>query len=287
LVIKGASVESDRRSVARSERAQTVESRSKAGLSVLGRLGLAGRTAFYALLTALTIRIALLGGPPKHQADANGALALVSRPLLGKIAIATVALGFVLFGIGRLVGAVEDRGVSKGRRWMTAAQGVFYLILASGPALFLAGNQQTGSQQQQQKTTARLLGLPGGRWIVVALGLAMILVCGVQIRGAVRRDFRDGLDLERAPRLVRRLVDTAGMIGITARSLVFLPIGIFLIVAAIQYDPNHAYGTDAELLRLSGHLWGLAVLAAVSAGLAVFVVYSGIETRYRKVVSAR
>jgi hypothetical protein len=79
----------------------------------------------------------------------------------------------------------------------------------------------------------------------------------------------------------------AGTIGITARSLVFIPIGIFLIVAAVQFEPNHSYGTDAELLRLSGHPWGVAVLAAVSAGLAVFVVFSCIETRYRKVVFAR
>jgi hypothetical protein len=264
-----------------------VASSSEEGLSALGRLGLAGRTAFYAILCGLTIRVALLGGAPGHQLNANGALGLVSRPLFGKAAIAAVALGFVLFGIARLVGAVQDRSVSTGRRWMTAAQGIFYLILACVPALFLAGKHQTGSQQQQQKTTAQLLSLPGGRWIVVASGLIMIVVCGVQIRGALRRDFQDGLQLEGAPRLVRRLADGAGAIGITARSLVFMPIGIFLIVAAIQYDPNHSYGTDAELLRLSGHSWGVAILAAVSAGLAVFVVFSCIETRYRNVVSAR
>jgi hypothetical protein len=264
-----------------------VDARSEEGLSLLGRVGLAGRTAFYAILCALTIRVALLGGVPKHQLNANGALGLVSRPLLGKVAIAAVALGFVIFGIARLVGAVQDRSVSKGRRWMTAAQGAFYLILASVPALFLAGKKQTGSQQQQQKTTARLLSLPAGRWIVIALGVAMIVVSGVQMRAALRREFRDGLELAGAPRLVRRVAGGAGAIGITARSLVFIPIGIFLIVAAVQNEPNHSYGTDAELLRLSGHPWGVAILAFVAAGLAVFVVFSCIETRYRKVVSAR
>jgi hypothetical protein len=267
--------------------ARRAEKGSEKGLSLLGRFGLAGRTAFYLILTGLTIRIAILGGVPKHQANANGALSLVSRPLLGKVAIAIVALGFAVFGIARLVGAVQDHTVSRGRRWMTAAQGVFYLILASVPASFLAGRQQAGSQQQQQKTTARLLGLPGGRWIVIAFGVIFIAVCAVQIRGAIRRDFREGLELEGAPRLVRRIADAAGAIGITARSLVFLPIGIFLIVAAIQFDPNHAYGTDVELLRLSGHPWGIAILAVVSVGLAIFVVFSCIETRYRNVVSAR
>jgi hypothetical protein len=264
-----------------------VEERSEEGLSVVGRLGLAGRAAFYAILTGLTIRIALLGGTPKNQVNANGALALVSRPLLGQVAIAVVALGFVLLGIARLVGAARDRTASTGRRWLVAAQGVAYLIMAAVPASFLAGRRQTGSQQQQQKTTARILHLPGGRLIVAAFGLAIIAVCAAQIRTAVRHDFRNGLELGSAPRLIRRLADAAGAIGISARSLVFLPIGIFLIVAAVQYNPSHAYGTDAELLHLSRHLWGTAVLVAVSAGLAAFALFSCIETRYRDVVSAR
>jgi hypothetical protein len=267
--------------------AEWVESSSEEGLSALGRLGLAGCTAFYAFLCALTIRVAFLGGAPGHQLNANGALGLVSRPLLGKAAIAAVALGFVLFGIARLVGAVQDRSVSTGRRWMTAAQGTFYLILAWVPGP-VSGRQAPDRLPAATAEDHGPAAQPAGRPVDCGrIGPDH----GRRLRradsGRARRDFRDGLQLEGAPRLVRRLADGAGAIGIAARSLVFMPIGIFLIVAAIQYDPNHSYGTDAELLQLSGHLWGVAVLAVVSAGLAVFVVFSCIETRYRNVVSAR
>jgi hypothetical protein len=37
----------------------------------------------------------------------------------------------------------------------------------------------------------------------------------------------------------------------------------------------------------SGHPWGVVTLASVSAGPAVFALFSCIETRYRNVVSAR
>ena len=261
--------------------------KAEKGLSLLGRLGLAGRTGFYVILTAIVIRIALLGGGSGPQADAHGALTIVSRPMIGKVAIGAVALGFVLFGVGRLVGAVQDHSVSAGRRVLTVFQGLFYLALAEVPCSFLAGNHATGSQQQQQRDTARALGLPGGRVALVVVGLILIAVCAQQIRGALKQDFRDGLDLDSAPRVVERIAGWAGTVGITARALVFLPVGIFLIVSATQSDPNHSYGTDAELLKLSGHPWGIAVLAAVAAGLAVFVVFSAIETRYRDVVSAR
>jgi hypothetical protein len=257
------------------------------GLGLLGRVGLAGRTVFYAILTALAIRIALLGRAGRHEADANGALGLVSRPLLGQAAIAAVALGFFMFGIDRLIGAWRDHTVSTARRWMTAIEGVFYLVLSYVPAAFLAGNHRVGSQKQQQKTTSELLNVPGGRWLVGLLGIIVLAVCTVQIYGATRHQFRDGLDLRKAPRVIRRFVDQAGAIGITARALVFLPIGVFLIIAAIQASPGHSEGTDGELLILSHYSWGVAVLAAVAAGLAVFVVFSAIETRYRRVVSAR
>lgn len=257
------------------------------GLSILGRLGLAGRTGFYVILTGITVRIALLGGRAHHQADAHGALALVSRALIGKVAIAAVGLGFVLFGVGRLIGAVEDDSVSMGRRVMTVLQGLFYLALAYVPVGYLAGKYNTGSQQSQQRTTARLLGIPGGQEIVFAVGVIMIVVCAQQIRGALRRDFRDGLKLDDAPRPIRVVAGTAGVLGITARALVFAPVGVFLMISAVQYNPGHSYGTDLELLRLSGHPWGVAVLLLVAAGLAIFVVFSAIETRYRAVISAR
>lgn len=263
------------------------ERQARRGLSLLGRLGLAGRTGFYLILTGLTVEIALLGGRAHQQADAHGALAIVSRPTLGKVAIAAVALGFVLFGIGRLVGAVVDHSVSTARRVLTALQGLFYVALAYVPCSFLAGNYQTGSQQQQEKTTARVLGLPGGRVILVVVGVILLAVCVQQIRGAVQHDFRDGLDMAGASRPVRAVADASGVVGITARALVFLPMGIFLMIAAFEANPGRSYGIDAELLALSGHAWGVAVIAAVAAGLAVFVVYSAVETRYRNVISAK
>jgi hypothetical protein len=257
------------------------------GLSILGRIGLAGRTGFYLILTGITIRIAVFGGRSGAPANAHGALSLVSRPLIGKIAIGAVAAGFVLFGAGRLVGAVQDDTVSTGKRVLTALQGLFYLVLAYVPAAFLAGRTQTGSESQQQKTTAEILAIPGGRVLLGVGGLIFIAVCAQQIKGALGHDFRDGLELERAPGVVQRVAGAAGVVGITARALVFLPIGIFLIVAAAEANPSRSHGTDSELLALSGHPWGIALLGLVAAGLATFVVYSAIETGYRRVVSAR
>jgi hypothetical protein len=69
--------------------------------------------------------------------------------------------------------------------------------------------------------------------------------------------------------------------------LVFVPVGVFLFVAAIQADPAHAEGLDQVLAKLSGHWWGTVLLAVVALGLLVFATYTFLEARYRKVMRAR
>jgi hypothetical protein len=259
--------------------------KAEEGLTWVGRLGLAGRTVFYLVVTILTARIAALGGGSGPQDNAHGALAILTKSVLGEIGVALVVAGFALFGLGRVIGAVQGGDTGWGRRSQTALQGLFYLVLAYIPASFLAGNSSTGSEQQQHKTAAELLGLPGGRELVVIIGVVMLVVCGSQIRTAVTRNFADGMDMGSAPWPVRWLVKWAGTVGIAARAMVFVPIGIFFIVSAVDRSPRQAKGLDGELLAISGHLWGTAILAVVTLGLGVFVVYSGLEARYREVVA--
>lgn len=250
---------------------------------IAARAGLVARTGFYALLTALVIRVAIEGGGGQ-QTNAHGALALIAGDPVGMALIAATALGFFAFGVVRLAGALRDRAAGARQRLLTAAQGGFYLALTWVPVAFLLGNRQTGSEQAQRQETAAVLSWPGGRYLVIAIGLVVVAVCGFQIRQALTQDFETGMDLRSAPRWVCRAIALAGSVGIAARALVFLPIGVFLVVAAVQYDPQHAKGIDAELALLAGESWwGPAILALVAAGLAVFTVYSGLEARYRKV----
>lgn len=250
-------------------------------------MGLAARTGFYLLLAGLVARTAFDQGTDGKQANANGAMSLIAQTVLGKVALAAAALGFAAFGVVRIAGAVRDRRADTRHRVFTALQGLFYLALAWVPLSFLFGNSQTGSEQAQQQETASVLGWPGGRALVIAVGLIVLGVCAWQIRTALAQDFEDGLQLRRAPGWVRRLVDLAGTIGIVARAVVFLPVGIFLIVAAVQADPQHSKGVDAELAVLARQSWwGPALLGVVTAGLVVFALYSGLEARYRRVARA-
>jgi hypothetical protein len=74
-----------------------------------------------------------------------------------------------------------------------------------------------------------------------------------------------------------------GTVGMVARMLVTVLVGVFLIAAATQHDPGQAVGIDGALKRLSDRSFGPPLLVAVALGLAAYGLYSLAEARYRRV----
>jgi hypothetical protein len=246
----------------------------------MASLGLAGRGGFYLLLAYLTTRLAVFGSAPQ-QANASGALATVTKPVAGRIVVGAVAVGLLSFGVESLVAGWRDRGGGRRRRVLSGLRGFFYICLAYVPVSYLYGNHEVGSEQQQRRSTGKLLGLAAGRELVAALGVVVVVVCGWQIYSAWRDDPVDRVDLSGQPPWLERTVRVTAGVGIVARAATVLPVGVFLVVAAIQFDPNHAKGLDGELASLGRNPWGRALLVVIAAGLLVFAVFSLLEARYR------
>lgn len=273
-----------RRQAAKNGRAAARRVARSRAVRIGARAGFVVRAAFYLLLAGLVARTAYDGGTAGPQANSNGALSVIAESVLGKVAIGAAALGFLLLGVERVAAAIRDRGANGRSRAKTALQGVFYLALTWAPLSFLLGNSQTGSEQSQHRATGSVLSWPAGREIVGAVGVVVLVVCGAQLWSAMKQEFTAGLSLGRAPRWVRVFAEAAGTVGIATRGVVFMPIGVFLIVAAVQSDPQHAKGLDAELATMARQSWwGPAALGLVALGLLVLAAYSGVEARYRRV----
>jgi hypothetical protein len=95
--------------------------------------------------------------------------------------------------------------------------------------------------------------------------------------------FRKRLKSVEMGRAERHWIRGTGTVGMVARMLVTVMIGIFLIAAARQHDPDQAVGIDGALKRLADRSFGPALLVLVAAGLAAYGVYSFAEARYRRV----
>jgi hypothetical protein len=59
-------------------------------------------------------------------------------------------------------------------------------------------------------------------------------------------------------------------------------VGVFLIQAAIAFDPNKAKGLSQSLASLADSSWGRLVLWAVALGLMAFGAFTLAEARYRR-----
>jgi Domain of Unknown Function (DUF1206) len=60
-------------------------------------------------------------------------------------------------------------------------------------------------------------------------------------------------------------------------------VGVFLIKAAIDFNPNTAVGIDGALAKLAHNSYGPFLLGLVAAGLIAFGLYSLSDVRYRRI----
>ncbi|HEY6746499.1 MAG TPA: DUF1206 domain-containing protein [Mycobacteriales bacterium] len=241
------------------------------------------RAGFYVLLAYLAAAVAGGWSAGGRQANANGALQVVAGSGLGRLALVGAAAGFLAFAAVRAAGAIGDRRPSGLRRLTTLGQAAFYLVMAAGTAAFLFGNRQTGSEQQQEDRTAAVLAAPAGRWLVAGIGLAVLVVCGWQVRLAFSGGFADSLRTEALERRARRAVRWLGGMAIAGRALAVAPVGVFLVLAAVRADPRQSKGLDAYLAELTRPPLGRGIVWCVAAGFLAFAAYTVVEARYRAV----
>ncbi len=240
------------------------------------------RGVFYLLLAGLAGGVLVSPGDGDEQANANGAMTQVAGTAVGGLLLAAAAVGFAAFGVARLLGAATDRRHDRLRRLSTAGQGLLYLGMAALTAGFLLGQRATGSEEQQHRTAGSVLALPGGRWILAGVGVIILVMCGWQLRVAAKGHFEDSLS-DRMGRRAHRLTVLTARVGIPARALAVMPVGVLLVVAAWRADPREAKGLDTLILQAVRTPWGRMLVTLVIAGFVVFALYSFLEARYRTV----
>jgi hypothetical protein len=147
--------------------------------------------------------------------------------------------------------------------------------------ILVSGHGSTSGSPK--KATAGVFGWPGGTWIVGIAGVVMIAVALYQgYRGVTKKFLKDSKVEEMKPE-VKKWITRVGTVGHLARMVVFGLVGIFLVKAAIDYNPRQAVGLDGALAKLTHYSYGPLLLGVVAAGLIAFAVYSLSDARYRRI----
>ena len=142
---------------------------------------------------------------------------------------------------------------------------------------------RSSSSASPKKSAAGVLGWPAGAWIVGIVGAGLIGIALYQGYRGVSQKFFDDSKVEEMSPAVKTWIGRIGTVGHLARMVVFGLVGIFLIKAAVDFNPNKAVGLDGALAKLEQNSYGPYLLGIVAAGLIAFAIFSFSDARYRRI----
>lgn len=250
------------------------------------RTGYVARGVLYVLMGILAVELAV--GQASNRPNQEGALRLVAEQTFGRVLLVLIAVGLLGYTVLRFTQAFIGRTPEAGRhgaadRISAFASGCAYAIFFGLAITVLVGSAGSNNGGEPKKATADILGMTGGRWIVLGAGVVFLGVAAYQGWMGARRRFLEYTKTERMSRVGLRNFTILGVVGHVARCVVFALVGTFLVKAAVEYDPKEAVGIDGALQRLQDHAYGTLALVAVAIGLIAFGVYSAVDARYRKI----
>jgi len=265
----------------------------------VSRAGLAARAVVYLMVGYLAGRIALGAAGVGQAATARpasggGALEALAEHPGGRIALGLLALGFLGYALLGLVQAgfrhqdVNNPVERRAKRLFFAGVALLYAAFFGYTTSLLlrpgSGQQSaSGSHAQETELTARVLAWPPGQLLVGTVG-AVLVIAGLGFGyQAVTTNFQDRLKREQMRPAIWRTATVLGAVGSWARAVVLVLVGVFVIAAAVTFDPDKARGLDASLRSVAEQPYGPWLLGTVALGLVCYGAYVLLETVYRKV----
>lgn len=256
----------------------------------LARFGYAAKGAVYIVIGIVSAVGAFQAG--NQTTGSRGALETILHQPLGQVLLGIVAVGLVGYAVWRFAQAIKDtenkgsdlKGVAI--RIGYAVVGFVYLGLAYFAAKQIIGSDggNSSDNQKSEEWTATLMAQPLGPVLVGAVGAGFIGYALYQFYKAYTKKFFEEIKTGKMSGKMKTAAGYLGQIGLTARGVVFAIIGIFLIQAAVQYQPSEAAGLSGALRSLEQQPFGPFILGVVALGLIAYGVFMFVLALYRRII---
>lgn len=254
----------------------------------LARFGYAAKGVVYLIVGLLAMPVAF--GVGSKTPGTSGALQTIVTQPFGKFLLLVVAVGLISYALWRFTQAFidpEHQGTKAKRvvkRLSYAISGLSYAGLALSAVQIIVGSGGNNSSWRQD-WTARLLAQPFGQWLVGIVGTLVIGVGLSYVYRAYTAKFRERFKLAEMSNAQVKWATRVGRFGIAARGIAFGVIGLLLIQAAFQSDPDEAQGLGGALQALAEEPLGQWILGVVAVGLVAYAIYMLITARYLRIVT--
>jgi len=270
---------------ARGAQHQARRAKGQPTVARIARASLGARAAVYVLLAAITAELAAgVGGGEKDTGV--GAVQALARQPGGPFLVVILAVAMTAYAAWRFLQAVAgDDGVPSGRetakRVGWAGIGLAYVALAARSVLVLFGHHP--SRRGASSLSKAMLGMAGGRVVLVAIGLAVAAGgLSLAVWAALQR-FETYMPDRRTPDWANVAERVSATFGNVCRGLVFAAVGASFIVSGALGTAKDAKDTDQLLRSLIKTSFGRPVLGVVALGFLAFAGSTVLEALYRKI----
>jgi hypothetical protein len=248
------------------------------------RFGLASKGVVYLLMGTLSVLAAF--GLSREKGDKEQAFKLIYDQPFGKFILVAIAFGLLGYVMLRMFQAIKDTE-NKGKdikgimnRIGYGMSAVLYILIGAYALKLVFGGGGGGEGDSRQFVVSKVLGYPGGEYIIGIAGLVVIGMGIYQLMRGVTGKFMKKVHLVNSN--TKDAFKAAGTIGYISRGIVLGIIGYFLFHAALRSNPEEARGTEAAFDFLQNE-FGSVMMALVALGLAGYGVFCFVKAKYQKI----
>lgn len=256
-----------------------------AWINYFARIGQVAKGVIFISIGLLSAHAAWLG--QGEASGSRGAMRSVAAQPFGQAVLLVLVGGLICYVLWLLLEAVADAN-SKGRdarglllRARSLGVAVIYSGLTAAALKTVLGAASTGNENSAaQDWTRYALQAPLGGWVVLVIGLGVIASGLMMIYRAAQRKFEEKLKLSELSGMTRRWVSRICVFGLSARGIVFVMVGFFLIQAGLQSNAGKARGLGGALDALRAQPYGIVLFVLVATGLTAYGCYCCLRACY-------
>lgn len=244
------------------------------------RFGLVVHGVVHLMLAWLIVRLAL--GERTGSVSTKGALKEVAEQPLGDQLLLVVGVGMFVLVAWRLldlvVGHRDEDGTDLWRERGTDLLKAGIYGVVGWKAIQLAS--ESASSGGTTALTARLMDLPMGRWLVGAIGVAVIGYGVANVwKGLSNRHSEHLAGEGRSGRAVSAYL-LLGKVGYVSKGLVIALVGYLFVHAAFTHEAKDSGGVDRVVREILHQPFGTPLLVAVGLGIAAYGLFALARARH-------
>ncbi len=240
-----------------------------------------GSTGVLALLEALDLTAG-------ETVGSKGALRTIANQPFGRTLDVVIAVSLIGYVVWRFLQAFldpEHSGMNASdilRRISYAASGLVYASIAYS-VIEILDSSPSEKGRTAEDWVFLVMSKPFGRWLVAAVGAAFFGIGCYYFYRAIKAEFRKRFKLHKMSDTVKVIATAAGRIGIAARGVVYIVIGVSAGRAAWEFDSNMIKNSEQALEVFNDNPTDEWILAILGIGFIAYAIHMGFQAVYRSI----